>query len=71
MSTGLLRLFGDGRVLGGSRAWLCASGVAKHFDVKSGREVEAVFAGQLSEPFGFFSELFACSGLGHQPDYGG
>lgn len=50
---------------------LGAAGIAEHFNVESGREVEAVFAGQLSQPFGFVAELFACSGLWHEPDDGG
>ncbi|MEN9555322.1 MAG: hypothetical protein RLZZ232_1608 [Planctomycetota bacterium] len=71
MSIGLLWILSEGRVWVGFERGLRAAGIAKHFDVKSGREVEAVFAGQLSQPFGFLSELFASSGLWHQPDYGG
>ena len=46
---------------------LCTSLISKHFDVQSGREVQSVGAGKFAKPRRFFPELFAGSGLRHEP----
>lgn len=47
--------------------FLCTSLISKHFDMQSGGEVQSVGAGQFAKPRRFFPELFAGSGLRHEP----